>query len=105
LKEEAASFKQEAEPLATHSQAEPGNERPGKCLAMIIYPVNGYKKIASYHQYFAVNKAVESTLRSAAIAERTSGVSRKPRTPETPIESGGWRHRLYYYSKVFPRNS
>ncbi|MBI3794854.1 MAG: type I restriction endonuclease subunit R [Nitrospinae bacterium] len=33
------------------------------------------KKIAAYHQYFAVNKAVESTLRAATIAE---GVSEPP---------------------------
>jgi len=40
--------------------------------------VTTVKKIAAYHQYFAVNKAVESTIRAAAIAEKTSGVSEPP---------------------------
>lgn len=40
--------------------------------------ISTIKKIAAYHQYFAVNKAVESTLRATAIVEKSSCVNEPP---------------------------
>ena len=43
-----------------------------------IITVETVKKLAAYHQYYAVNRAVESTLRAAALAEEALMVRENP---------------------------
>ncbi len=48
-----------------------------------ITTVTTVKKLAAYHQYYAVNRAVESTLRAAGFTEHTKGSDQK-----SPLEKG-----------------
>ncbi|MBN1696749.1 MAG: DUF3387 domain-containing protein [Spirochaetales bacterium] len=51
-----------------------------------VITVRSVKKLAAYHQYYAVNRAVESTLRAAGYGEKTAvraGVSMVKESPES----------------------
>ena len=50
-----------------------------------IVTVQTMKKLASYHQYYAVNRAVESTLRASGYIEKYSA---KPKVQESPESYG-----------------
>ena len=48
------------------------DEGPGKDSETGITTISTVKKIAAYHQYYAVNRAVESTMRATGIASTSS---------------------------------
>ncbi|MCK6462818.1 MAG: type I restriction endonuclease subunit R [Candidatus Pacebacteria bacterium] len=49
-----------------------------------IATIETVKKLAAYHQYYAVNRAVESTIRAAAITEKSLRVKENPVTYGLP---------------------
>ena len=49
-------------------------EKSKEDLKTGIIHIETEKKLAAYHQYYAVNKAVESTLKAASAAETTRAV-------------------------------
>jgi len=53
-----------------------------------ITTVTTIKKLASYHQYYAVNRAVESTLRASGYSETSAESSNGPMVMESPESYG-----------------
>jgi type I restriction enzyme R subunit len=53
-----------------------------------IITVRTEKKLASYHQYYAVNRAVESTLRASGYSETSTESSDEPKVMESPESYG-----------------
>ena len=53
-----------------------------------VITIQTVKKLAGYHQYYAVNRAVESTLRASGYAGKTSDNSEKIEVHESPESYG-----------------
>ena len=53
-----------------------------------IISIQTVKKMAAYHQHYAVNSAVESTLRASAYVKKTAGVSEALEVHEAPESYG-----------------
>ncbi len=68
-----------------------------------IVSINTVKKIASYHQYYAVNKAVESTVRATGFNGDNSKADRKAGVVWHTQGSGKSLSMVFYTGKVIQR--
>ncbi|MCL1911282.1 MAG: type I restriction endonuclease subunit R [Leptospirales bacterium] len=53
-----------------------------------LITIQTIKKMAAYHQYYAVNRAVESTLRASGYAKKPAGMSDRSSVKESPESYG-----------------